>query len=261
MYVGNDTTKDERERWFTMRRSMLIVALITIVLATGGIVSAATPFTVFFDVMGLPTDPIPQSLAPKIDAEGIGGVDLTRGPGIVPAALTNGFSAQGWNMPNPSREGALEIGAYYQFGLVVQPGYTASLDSVSMSLRRTAVNAPMNLELQVSFDGFETPGITVATFNYYGRTSGSKLYPDPRTFDPYYHMHSDLPGHDNTVDSPGDPIKPIELSSIAELQNIPGGTTVTFRLYAWGNEKTTGTNTLALGRVDGPKILGTVKAE
>lgn len=241
------------------RRVVFILALGFLLIVSTAITAAATPFTVYFDVMGLPTDPIPDALEPVIDVEGIEGIALTRGPGIVPAPLTNGFSAQGWNMPNPSRDGAIEIGAYYQFGLVVKPGFRASLESVSMSLRRTAKNAPMNLELQVSFDGFQTPGITVATFNYFGRTSGSKLIPDPVLFDPYYYMHSDYPGHDNQVDSPGDPIKPIDLTVFPELQDIPGGTTVTFRLYAWGNEQTTATNTLALGRVVGPKIVGNVE--
>lgn len=243
-----------------MPRKLLLTTLLVLVLGVTG-VAASSPFSVYFDVMGLPTDPIPESLAPIIDAPGVVGVDLTRGPGTTPAALTNGFSAQGWNIPNPTREGALEVGSYYQFGLEVEPGYSASLSSVSMSLRRTAVNAPMNLELQVSFDGFATPGLTVATFNYYGRTSGSKLIPNPLVFDPYYHMHSDLPGHDNQTDSPGDPIEPINLTSVSALQNIAGGTTVTFRLYAWGNDKTTATNTLALGRVDGPRIEGTVQAQ
>lgn len=244
-----------------MRRTVFLVMLAVLVLGATALGAEPTRFTVYNDVVDLPTDPIPTSAPATTVGNGVTGMSLTRGPGTTPAALTNGFSAQGWNMANPSRQTAIAIGAYYQFGLSVNPGFTANLATVDMSLRRTAVNAPMNLELQVSFDGFETPGITVATFNYYGRTSGTALVPNPLDFDKYYHMHSDLPGHGNTTTSPGDPIRTIDLSTISELQGVPGGTTVTFRLYAWGNESTTATNTLALGRMDGPKIEGTVVAQ
>src|SRR5690606_34817833 len=49
-----------------------------------------------------------------------------------------------------------------------------------------------------------------------------------------------------------------DLSGVAGLQNIPGDTTVTFGLFAWGNASSADSNTVAFGRVIGPKLDGTV---
>ena len=117
----------------------------------------------------------------------------------------------------------------------------------------------MYFELQASFDKFASPGITVDSFTYYGRTSGTAPDPCPLDNDPYYYMHSDLAGRGNTATSPGDPIPTVDLTAFPELQDIPGGTNVIFRLYAWGNEKTTPTNTVSFGRMQGPVITGLSK--
>src|SRR5690606_12948961 len=64
----------------------------------------------------------------------------------------------------------------------------------------------------------------------------------------------------------GNEMPVFDLSGISDLQNIPGGTTVTFRLYGWaggGNTGTASSNTVALGRenpdqVGGPLLTGSV---
>lgn len=235
--------------------------LLLLFVATGTIF-AQTPFTVTYDVVGLPpSSPLPESLSATVEGEGIQGLDLIRGPAIQPYGLTNGFSSNNWNISNPSIQGAIEEGAYYQFGFTVQPGYTVSLSTLDMALRRSAKSAPMNYEVQISFDDFATPGIPVAMFNYFGRTSGSEPIIDALETNAFYYMYSDLPGRPNSVDSPGDEIPTIQFENKEELQNIPGGTKVTIRLYAWGNMSTTETNTVALGRMIGPTIAGTVSAE
>ncbi|NLN27112.1 MAG: hypothetical protein GX161_02755, partial [Firmicutes bacterium] len=66
-------------------------------------------------------------------------------------------------------------------------------------------------------------------------------------------------GRPNETTSPGDPVPTIDLTAISALQNIPGGTDVTFRIYAWCDSSTTKTNTLALGRMIGPLIGGTIQ--
>ncbi len=239
-----------------MIRRVLCVVMLSL-LAMGTTVLGAQPFSVYYDVVGLTTSTIPLSLAAQTTGAGIAAMDLTRGAGINPAALTNGFSADGWEKAT-SRQAALATGAFFQFGFSVQPGTTASLSALDMSLRRSAANAPMNIEVQASFDNFATPGITIATFTYFGRTSGTRPTPDPLLNDPFYYMSKDLPGHPNTTTSPGDPISTIDLTKYAALQNLPEGSVVSFRLYAWGNTSTTSTNTFALGRMLGPKIQGTV---
>lgn len=119
----------------------------------------------------------------------------------------------------------------------------------------------MYYELQASLDNFATEGITVESFEYYGRTSGTAPWPNPTENDPHYYMHSDLAGRPNEVNSAGDAIPTVDLTSVAELKDIEAGTEVTFRLYAWGNDKTAPTNTVAFGRMVGPKITGTAVAK
>src|SRR5690625_1903270 len=160
----------------SIQRIMLLAAL---VIFSFSAFSLAAEFTIVNNVMELPTEPVPESAPAVTEGEGVVGLELTRGPGIQPAPLTNGFSSDSWDMPDASREKALEVGSFYQFGLQVEEGYSASVDSIGLWLRRTAVNAPMNFELQASLDGFATPGITVAQFNYFGRTSGDALFPNP----------------------------------------------------------------------------------
>lgn len=242
-----------------MKRSSLLLVMLAVFLV--GSTALGASFTVYYDVMGLTTDFVPDELKANVDATGVTGLNLSRGPGIKAAGLTNGFSADGWNSAVPSRAGAIAADTYFQFGVSVDQGFTASLATLDLSLRRSALNGPMNYELQASLDGFATPGFTVSEFTYRGRTSGTRPFPEPLDSDPYYYMHSDLAGHPNTATSPGDPIPTVDLTAIAQLQNLPEGTVITFRLYGWGNDSTTATNTVALGRVVGPKITGTVEAK
>lgn len=232
-----------------------LVPMLFIVAMMASLAHAET--LVYYDLMGVIHTPAPKSVPASTVVDGLTALDLTRGPGINPASLNNGFSADHWHNSR-SREDALAIGAYFQFGFKIQQGYTVSLSTLDFTLRRSAVTAPMNIEVQVSLDGFQTPGIVVANLTYLGRTSGTAPAVDPLKTDPYYYMKNDLPGRPNEVTSVGDPVPTIDLSGIAALQNIPGGTEVTFRIYAWGNDRTTETNTLALGRVVGPAIGGTI---
>jgi hypothetical protein len=209
-----------------------------------------------YNLAGVPNSPV-ASVAADPAPIGIVNVDLTRGPGVNAASLTNGFSGDMWNRATPSLETAVANSDYFQFGLSVAPGYVASLSTLDLALRRSAAAAPMNLQLQASVDNFATPGIVISSFNYFGRTSGTAPV-DPIA--PYAYMTADVPGRPNTTTSPGDPIPTVDLSTFAQLQNLPGGTSVKFRLFAWGNASTTSTNTLALGRMTGPAIGGEVTA-
>src|SRR5690606_29321916 len=118
----------------------------------------------------------------------------------------------GWNRTDPSLETAMETDAYYQFGLEVAEGYIASLSSLDLSLRRSGVNAPMNMALYASLDGFVSSAIEIQQFNYYGRVSGTPPPNDPLLDDPFYYMEADLPGRPNDSNSPGDPIPTVTLT-------------------------------------------------
>lgn len=209
-----------------------------------------------YNLAGVPNSPVASVVASPAPV-GIINVDLTRGPGVNAASLTNGFSADMWNRATPSLETAVTNGDYFQFGLSVAPGYVSSLSTLDLALRRSAAASPMNLQLQASLDNFATPGIVISSFNYFGRTSGTAPV-DPIA--PFAYMTGDVPGRPNTTTSPGDPIPTVDLSTFTQLQNLPGGTSVKFRLFAWGSATTAATNTLALGRMTGPAIGGEVTA-
>ncbi len=216
-------------------------------------------------------------------ADGINPLEITVGPGVNPSGLANGFSSNGW-APRDSfdRETAINNGDYLQFGFEVEEG-RAFLTTLDTALRRSAFNGPMFFEWQYSLDGFATEGVTIVpngeiwdnidwepeasyvhgtdtfewadgVFVYRGRNSGG---PDRSVVIDYNYMTRDvtMQGANNV---PGNPIPTIDLRGIPDLQGVPAGTTVTFRLYAWGNESTTDTNSLAFGRFDGPAVGGAV---
>ncbi|TVR53525.1 MAG: hypothetical protein EA425_03270 [Puniceicoccaceae bacterium] len=237
---------------------------------SGGTIQAADTI-INWDLAGVPNSPVPTVL-PATLAEGLESDGLLRGPGVGAANLTNGYSANTFTpgSDNPSRATAIAKGEYIGFAFRVRGGFVASLDAVQFSLRRSAVNAPLFYELQYSLDNFATPGVKVADFTYRGRSSGTNTEtstepseymrfgaPDSYT-DESFELPPDLAGQSGGVNDAGNPIPVIDLSSIAELQHIPGGTTVTFALFAWGNASTTTGNTVAFGRINGPVVTGSV---
>jgi hypothetical protein len=216
------------------------------------------------------------NLAPTTAAEGLEVAFLSRGPGLRAVGLGNGFGADWWNNPNaayqpstPSRANAISRGDYFEFAVTVEAGKSLSVATIEASLRRSALNAALNFEWQYSLDGFATAGTTIlprgpawsvlgltnnSTFQYQGRTSGSP----PAAVELYDWVIKDVPGRANLTTSPGDLIPTIDLASVPGLQNIYGPTTVTFRLYGWGNANTADSNTTSLGRMNGPRLRGTI---
>ena len=227
-------------------------------LALGGgvlslLLASAAPAAVVldYDLTGATTT-APADWSPTTTDPGITGAQLTRGPGVVAAGLTNGFSSDNWTLGSSSAT-AQTNGDYYQWGLTVQSGFEADLSTLDFSIRRSATNAPTNYEVYASFDGFTSSyGTPVSTFQYLGRSSGTA----PTTVVPGQWMTTDTPGQ-----NAGNPITTIDLTGVSALQDIAAGSTVTFRLIVWGDlAGAADTNTVALGRVDGPEIGGTVTA-
>ena len=218
-------------------------------IALGSTVQAAT--IINYDLTGASgtAGSEPAFWAPTSAAPGITGMNLTRGAGILPANLTNGFSSNNWTLGSSSAT-AQANDDYYQWGLTVDSGYEADLSTLNFSMRRSAIAAPDTYELYASFDNFATAGTLITTFNYFGRSSGTA----PTTVVDGQWMTSDTPGQGN-----GNPISTINLASTPSLQDIPGGNTVTFRLYGYGNiAGAADSNTVALGRIAGPLIGGDV---
>jgi hypothetical protein len=59
----------------------------------------------------------------------------------------------------------------------------------------------------------------------------------------------------------GNPMPPLDLTAITALQSITAGSSVTFRLYGWGDGSGATTNTVALGRDLGPRLTGSAVPE
>ncbi|HHT25822.1 MAG TPA: hypothetical protein GXZ82_01055 [Firmicutes bacterium] len=237
------------------RKFMVTMAFVSLLCLTAwGAVSAATSFTFEYDMSQDDTRKV-EFVSPTVTGSGVKGFNLTRGPGINPANLIHGYSADGWNGAVTLAD-AITQGKYYQWGFTTEA--VVSLQTMDVYLRRSGVSSPMNMEIHVSFDGFATPGFVVSRFNYYGRRAGTAPAVDPTLTDPFYYMHSQLSGRPDTETSLGDAIPTIDLTQFPQLQGIPDGVEVTFRLYAWGNEATTPSNSFALGRMSGPKITGIV---
>ena len=229
-----------------------------VLMSLGGRFSAAADVLLNFDLSQVPNVAIPSGTATAVGF-GLTAGNLTRGAGLTPFNLTNGFSSSGWitgtDGITSSFESAVTSNQYYQFELSVNPGATASLQTLDLNLRRSAIASASNLVWQYSLDGFSSPGVTIATgtqyyatgtFAYRGRTSGAA----PADVTPYQWMTTDTGGQN------GNPLATLELSSVPALQSLSGGATVQFRLYAWNNGTGAPTNTLAIGRNQGPKITG-----
>lgn len=235
----------------------LVLAAATVVSSTSVPTRADT--LLYYDLSSIPSVIIASATATTV-ADGIAATFLTRGPGVSGTNLAQGFSTTNWATTTASYANAVTTGQYLQFGFTVSASSTASLSQLDVTLRRSAVNAPMNYTWQYSLDGFATPGITVSdtaspyyttgTFTYLGRSSTSGTTP---TASNYNYMTVDV----NSQDA-GNAMPTLDLSAIASLQGMTEGSAVTFRLYAWGSGAGATTNTVAMGRNVGPRLTGTV---
>ncbi|MFT3680677.1 MAG: hypothetical protein QM791_10420 [Ferruginibacter sp.] len=140
--------------------------------------------------------------------------DISRGAGVTSAALANGFSGTDWVATTQAN--AQTANDYYQFSVVAQSGYKASLSSLSFKLRRSSTGANKYI-WRYSLDGTNFTDITASLNTSYTSTATN-----------------------------GDAFGPVDLSTITALQNVVSTTTITFRLYAWGGSASTGS--FAIGR-------------
>jgi hypothetical protein len=141
---------------------------------------------------------------------------LSRGNGINPTVLNNAFSSNNYTL-NGTQSDASTNNDYLQFQISALSGYQVSLSTLDVTLRRSNTG-PNTYIWKYSTDGIN--------FNNIGT---------PITY-------TDIAGN-------GTSQAQINLSTIPALQNVPFGTTITFRLYAWGATNTGGT--FAIGRLNG----------
>jgi len=250
-----------------MRQAMRAVFVAALAVRwMAGTTTPAADVLLNFDLSAVPSVSIPSGTATAVGF-GLSADLLTRGSSLTPLNLARGFSSQGWITGTDgiaaSYDNAVLYNQYYQFGLNVNPGTTVSLQTLDLNVRRSAIASASNLAWQYSLDGFVTPGVMITstavtvetgsayyatgTFNYLGRNSGAVS----GTITPYQWMSVSTAGQDA-----GNPLATLSLADVAALQNLTGGASVQFRLYAWNNGGGAPTNTLAIGRDQGPKITG-----
>ncbi len=244
----------------TMTLRLFAIATLTASAVTVGACGAKAAVVLDYDLSNLP-NAVVTTVAPTTVAPGLVATDLSRGVGINATNLTSGFSSNNWATTTASRQNAIDTNQYFQFGFTVAPGGIVSLQQLDVSLRRSAIAAPMNYEWQYSLDGFATGGSTISVagspyyasgaFTYLGRSSG-----DGGVADNFNYMTASV-----SDQNAGNPMPPLDLTGITDLQNITAGSTVDFRLYAWGDGNGASTNTVALGRNLGPQITGVAVPE
>src|SRR3954471_20551382 len=141
----------------SVRKTLFTAALAAAALWMGAALQAAT--IIDYNLTGAPgSGTAPTTWAPTATAPGITGSNLSRGAGIDPTVLANGFSANNWDAAAGDVNSSIASNEYFQFGFSVNPGNAASLSQMTLSMRRSAVAAPQNFELRASLDGFATPG-------------------------------------------------------------------------------------------------------
>ncbi|MFA6056822.1 MAG: T9SS type A sorting domain-containing protein [Taibaiella sp.] len=148
-------------------------------------------------------------------------VGLIRGPGVT-ALATGSAAASAWGgagffdnvlTTSQTRDSAISLGNYFTFSISATIGNNLSLSEIGAYNIRRSNTGPAKYKWQYSLDGTSFTNIGVGDSIIAG----------------------------GNVNSPGNPQPAITLSGIPALQNVPSGTTVTFRIVAWGASGLTGT--------------------
>jgi endonuclease G, mitochondrial len=137
---------------------------------------------------------------------------LSRGTGLTATALARGFSSTNFTASGTKAD-AITNNKYFAFNITANSSYKVSLSTLDVSLRRSSTG-PDTYIWQYSKDGSSFTDI------------GTEI------------------SFTGTVD--GVPQTQVILTGISALQNVASGTTIYFRLYAWGATATGGT--FAIGR-------------
>ena len=154
-------------------------------------------------------------------------VVVSRGAGINPSSLANAFSSNAFFVGGAKAD-AINNDEYIEVEIEPTNSNNLFLNTIYFNIRRSSTG-PNAYQWQYSLDGFATAGIDVGAEGLYTGTETNGLA---------------MPA--------------IDLSGIADLQNVLDGNKVTFRLYAWGATGSSGT--FALGRLTGDDLVfvGTV---
>jgi uncharacterized repeat protein (TIGR01451 family) len=151
----------------------------------------------------------PSPLPPSTNAVRVTVVGLTRGSGVGTNNTGAGRAWGGNNWIDTSSSAAITNNRFATFALTAHAGYKVSYAAVSKFDYRRSSTGPTNglLQYQIGSGTFND----LAIVSYPTNTSG------------------------------GGSLSPIDLSGIADLQNVGAGTNVTFRIVNWGGTSSNGT--------------------
>ncbi len=151
----------------------------------------------------------PSPLPPTTNAVGVTVAGLMRGSGVGTNNTGAGRAWGGNNWIDTSSSAAISNNRFVTFALAAHAGYKMSYAAVSKFDYRRSTTGPTNgwLQYQIGPGAFND----LAIVSYPTNTSG------------------------------GGSLSPIDLSGIADLQNVGAGTNVTFRIVNWGSTSSNGT--------------------
>ena len=174
---------------------------LTIINPTGGGSGTNTVTLIGWDVNAL-SNYGPSPFAPTTNAPNLTTVGLTRGSGVATSGTAAGRAWGGVNFSGASSAAAIANNQFATFGLAATSGYLLSFTSVSTFNYRRSGTGPTSglLQYQIGSGGFND----IATLSY------------------------------SSSSSSGAALSPIDLSGIPVLQNITGGSNITFRIVNWG---------------------------
>lgn len=106
----------------------------------------ATPFNVTYTFTGSPGNQASEA----VDANPIGALfsDLTRGPGIVPAAGVDSMNSSGWTAGS-----SIDPNDYYEWTITPLAGFALDLTEFDINFQRSETG-PRSLDVRNSLDGF-----------------------------------------------------------------------------------------------------------
>jgi len=153
----------------------------------------------------------PSPFAPATLASNITAVGLTRGSGVTTSGTAAGSAWGGNGFNDADLTAAIEGSKFATFSLTPNTGFNLSITSIQPYNIRRSGTGPTTGQWQFSLDGVAFTNIGSA-ITWGGTTNAS-----------------------------GNSQSAINLSTVSDLQDIPSGTTVTFRLVNWAASTAGGT--------------------
>jgi len=178
------------------RRPFLVTACVCCLLMSASLSQGQSPILTY-DFTGAAGNQVSTT---GTTATGFSSTALTRGPGVTAVTGAGSINSNGWN------SASFDSQDYYVFSVTNSSGSSINFGNLSIGYRRSS-SGPLNFDLRVSTDGFNTNQTSVVTFT-------------------------------ETASNTSTTTKVIPLSDLNPFNN---SAVLEFRLYAWGASSAGGT--------------------